>query len=772
MTSPPSSRRAPFGATLALTVTLAVAAFAVVMPLVMSASPPVTLDPPLPPQHQRGETLSYLLAYVVILPLALLAARRLCDAIAAGPNASALSALSGLLAAALATVVIAVKLSGRLEQDDGVKVVLAAALVWWLGAALVLARARRPAAWRPLLALSRHDAAMWALAAIALLVALPCFVELGSISLPGLALCGLAAAAAIAVHGRVRIGRLPRRWGVAVDLVALGVLLALVPDLVIFRPEAAAGDLAAAFETRIIQFHHNLLLGPANEVLDGRAMLVGTASQYGVTSIYLLAAWFQVAPIGYGTLGLLTGAMTALWCGAGYGILRLARTSRLVSASACGVAIVALVFNVSYPIGALPQSGPLRFGMPMALVLAAVAGERFPRGARAAAVAAAAIVGLSSVWSLEAFASTTLVFAVVACAQAWLSAAPGRLRGLLHCALGAVIACVIAHALFAAATLLVTGSLPDWGEYLAYLREFLLGPIGDVTYDVPRWTPGLAVGAGYLASAAALAELARRRGPLVERERPALIALVGMTAYGIAVLSYYVDRSEDHILIYVALPAVLTGALWLGLVLRNGAAIGRAAQTAGLALTLAVAVLVVSVGWSSIGPRFPRSALAHAAPGGSSLRGALERLWHPPPLARAAPAGQRALTRHMPGERESLVIVSPELGTEILIRSGRADRLHLGDPQEASFAKAEELPGLRAAVDGLRPGQRMLLDQPARHVLATLRAQPRRDVLAHPLSELAPLQQWALQRIGRRFRLRPVATPSGGFTVVALVPRR
>ena len=140
-----------------------------------------------------------------------------------------------------------------------------------------------------------------------------------------------------------------------------------------------------------------------------------------------------------------------------------------------------------------------------------------------------------------------------------------------------------------------------------------------------------------LASAAALAELARRGGGLVARERPALIAIAGITAYGSALMGYYVDRSLDHILIYVALPIVLTGALWLGLLLRCGDAVGRAARTAGLALSLAVAVLVVAVAWSSIGPRFPRTALAHAAPGGSSLRGALERLWHPPPLAPAPP---------------------------------------------------------------------------------------------------------------------------------------
>jgi hypothetical protein len=66
----------------------------------------------------------------------------------------------------------------------------------------------------------------------------------------------------------------------------------------------------------------------------------------------------------------------------------------------------------------------------------------------------------------------------------------------------------------------------------------------------------------------------------------------------------------------------------------------------------------------------------------------------------------------------------------------------------------------------------MLLDPPARQVLATLRAHPARDVLATPEPALAPLQQWALQRIDRRFRLRPVARASGGFTVVALRPRR
>src|SRR5215207_2173455 len=126
MVSPRPSQRAPFGPTLALCVTLAVAAFGVAMPLVMRALPALVLPPPFPAQHQRAETLSYLLAFGVILPLAVLAARRLCDAIARGPNAPALNALTGVLAAALAAALVAVKVSGRLGSDDGVDVVLAA----------------------------------------------------------------------------------------------------------------------------------------------------------------------------------------------------------------------------------------------------------------------------------------------------------------------------------------------------------------------------------------------------------------------------------------------------------------------------------------------------------------------------------------------------------------------------------------------------------------------------------------------------------------------
>ncbi len=758
--SAPPAPRAPLGAVVALAVVLAVAATAVAMSLMLVAIPPKQLPAPLPEQNQDAETLSYLLAFAVFLPAALAVAPRL--AAAMGPAIAA--ALAGLLVASLALAILGLRLTGALGLGDGDRAALAVALAWWLAAGVLLVAAARGRSWA---ALVRFQAPIRRVAALLWLAVPLCFTDLSSISPLGLALGAAGAAAAFVAFGRMAPRRPPPRWGLALDVAIGGAVLLAVPDLLIFRPEQAVGNAPIALETSVIQFHHDFLLGPANEVLGGHPMLADTASQYGVTSIYLPVAWFLVAPIGYGTLGLLCGALTALWFAAGYCVLRLAGAPRALAACALALAVVVLVFNLSYPVGSLPQSTPLRFGMPMAVILAAVAGARRPALARAARIAAWAVVGLSAVWALEAFAYTLVVFAAVICLEAWLAPAGGRLRGLARQLAGAAAAVAVAHALLAAATLLAAGRLPDWGEYLAYLREFLLGELGDLTYDVPAWSPAYPVAIAYLASAAAIVELARRRGTWADRERPALVALTGMTVYGIALLSYFVDRSLTHILLYIGLPALLTCALWLSVLLRSRRSIARPALAGGLA----VAVLLLAVAWSTIGDRFPRSMLAQAAPRGESLRGSLRRLWHPPPMDARAVAGERQVARHMPGETRSLVMTTPDLGTEILIRSGRHDRLALGDPWEASFVAARHLGPLRAAVDSLRAGDRMLMDASARTVLGRLRSDPSLDPLRLTPPLLAPLQQWALERIDERFRMTPVGTRDGEFTVVELTPK-
>ena len=155
-------------------------------------------------------------------------------------------------------------------------------------------------------------------------------------------------------------------------------------------------------------------------------------------------------------------------------------------------------------------------------------------------------MGLSSIWSLEAFAYTVATFAGLICFQALARPAPGRLAWLARRAALGLAACAAAHVLFVAVTLAAVGELPDYGWYLAFLEAFLFDEVGDITYDFSRWSPGLAVGAGYAASAAALVLLLRRRPELVDVERVALTALAGTTAYGIALFSYFVDRSTNQ----------------------------------------------------------------------------------------------------------------------------------------------------------------------------------------------------------------------------------
>ncbi|MEK6326346.1 MAG: hypothetical protein AABM66_02320 [Actinomycetota bacterium] len=752
---------------MALTVALAIGLFVLVLGPALILTSPTLLPPPLSDQEQDVESALYLAAFAIILPAALIAAPRLADTIAAGPNAGALSLLAALVVATLAVAILVVRV---LPGAGGVVEALSVVGVWWLGAMALLARATRTRPWARLLRVAPLAPVAWGLAGALVLGALLAFTSLGSISPLPVALGAVAVPATLFVYARGRTGLppVPRRWGVAIDALIIVLCVLAIPDLVIFGSDSPFG----AATNPVIQFHHDFFLGPVNEVLHGGTVLVDTASQYGVGSLYFLAGWFELAPIGYGTLGFLDGALFGLFFAAAYCVLRIAGTPRLLAGGGVALGVVALIHNLEYSVGSLPQHGPLRFGLPMVVILAATAEDRWPRRARIALASQLFAVALSSVWALEAFAYTAATFAVIACFRAWALPGQKRLKSLLRTGAVAVAACAIAHVLLAAATLAAAGRLPDWGQYLAYLNEFLFGGVGDITYDFSHWSAGLPVGAAYLASAAAIVLVVRRRRDIVDEHRAALTALCGASAYGIALFSYFVNRSADHILPYVSLPALMVGILWLSLLLRGALAPSRALRIGGLAFALSVAVLLVSVAWSSIGPRVPRTAVAHVVPGGDSLGGTLDRLWNPAPIDPRTPQGEALVSRYLPGTSPVPIVAAPDLETEILLRSGRAHGLGLSYATEDSFVPEENLPHVQRAVDELQPGDRLLMQAEALEVLAAYRAQPSRDPLTDPVDQkiLVPLQEWALERIAQRFRVRVIHRDKGGFVVVALRP--
>lgn len=771
-----SREAAGFGPTLALALTFAFACFLLIMSAVWVAHPPGHLpgfaaaggD-----QNQGTKTALYAISFAVILPLTLLAAPRVAGAIAAGPNGRALPAMAGVLAGSLAATLMFVRLSDRLPWGDGTDVVLAAVGLWGVAATALVARAIRPGPWRPLLALAGRTHQVALAAGVLVFGAVLCVATISSFSLLPLLAGAALAAAVVALYGRQRLPDLSPRAGLAVDVVLGALLLLAIPNLLIFNP--SGGIPTWLNQTGIIQFHQNFLLGPANQVLAGGVLLAKEpVSQYGVGSVYFLAGWFHLAPIGYGTYGFLDGLLTALYYLGGYTVLRVARVPRLLAACALALGVAALVYNLEFPPGALPQQGPLRFGLPVLVIVPAVIGARWPALGRPTRVAALAALALASVWALEGFAYTLFTFAAIVCVEASLRPSGSRRRWLARQAALAVGACVAGQLVFALATLAAAGTLPHWGQYGSFVHAFLLGgQAGSITYGFARWSPGVAVAALYLASAAAIVLLIWARPEIARRERVALVALAGTTAHGIALFSYFDNRSATYLLLYVALPALLTAVLWLRLVLRSPLEPSSLARRGALAFCLALAVIMLAAAWPSIGGRFARTPLAEAFPGGHGLRADLRRLWHPPPLDPRAPEGARLLAQYMPGRRHVLIVVSPDLGVEILLRAKRANELPVGDPIEESFVAGSRLPLLRQAIARLRPGERILLDANTWSMLGTIRRHAGIDPLRAFASSLqTPLQGWILQRLDERFNLRPIHGDSQGFIVAELGARR
>jgi hypothetical protein len=774
----PKAAGAPFAATLTLTITLALAAVAVLVAAVVLRVHPdlsVFANSFGVHQNQTAKTALYVVTFAVVVPAAVLVVPRLADVIAVRPNRTALPALTALLAVGLAAAILATRLSAHLAWGDGLGTLLVAVGIWWAGAAAALAIAARRRAWPPLLRVSRGTYGAGLVTGALVIAALVGTMKISSLTPVPLALGALAVAGVLFAYERIALPRPARRWRIAIDAAIVVLLLLAIPDLVIFEPSSVPPK--PYYSPGVIQWHHDFLLGPTNQLLGGGALMVDDPiSQYGVGYIYFLAGVFQLAPIGHGTYGLLDGILTALLFAAGYGVLRLAGVSRLLAGVALAVAVVALPYNFRFGVGALPEQGPLRFGLPMAVILPAVLAARWPGYARPARVVALAAVGVASIWSFEAFAYTVATFAAVVAVEAWLQPVGERLRWLLRQAALGLGACVTVHLILAGATLVATGELPRWGQYLGLIGDFLGGKAGEISYGFQRWPPGLAVAAGYVASAAAIVLLVRRAPAIARREPAMVVALAATTTYGIALFSYAANRSSTSTLRYVLLPAVLLGALWLGLLLRTPA-VARRVRLACVGFGLSIAVLLVSTAWPAIGGRISTSALGHAYPGGG-LGAALERLWDPPPIDPRAPQGERLLDRFEPGQRKVVILLpdAPDLATEILMRSGRSNLLPIGDPKADSYVPSLRIPDLQRAVAELRPGQIVLMNRTAQQVVATLVANPALD----PLNPLSPnrtiygrwgIENWVLQHIDQRFELRPIYQDGQGFVVAELVPR-
>lgn len=713
---------------------------------------------------QSTEWLIFALAIVAVMPAAALAGPVLAARLTEYSGADAAFASAGWALTAAGGALIASRLLASVLD-------LRPAIAALLAGAALLALIALPSPRTFILPTSRARAA-WASALLALALA-PFAVMPSGRPEPGpLAICLIVAGIGAIASLRIGLPSIPRGIGIALDLVVVAAVLLTVPDLTLYATGSAT---VPGNDSAVLGFHMNFLLGPANDVLAGRPVLVETSSQYGVGPIYLLAALFELVPIGYGMIGLFDGLSIALSLIVFYATLRLAGSPRFLAAVLLGVTIAVTVFNVLLPVAGFPQLGPLRFGLPLVVVLAAAVGSRWPHWRRRARAAAVAAVGLASIWSIETLVYTAAALGAVMLYEATTTLERGAGgRRLLTGAAIVAGACALAHALLAGLTLLVSGELPDWGIYLSYFKTYAIGDLSDlVGFGFERFSIGFAAGAVLFASLMALVVLIRRHDGLLASRPTAIVTIVAATGYAIGEYTYFVGHSPAFALPYVSLPTFLVAGLWLGLLLDRGAGFSLRMRRAVVAMAAWVAALLFAGAWAEIKPSADRSPLGYIVSSDASFRDALTRLWDSPVLDARAPEGERLVEQALPASDRALVLTEPDLGTEILLRSGRVNLLQLGHPRQDDLIRAELTPVLGDQIAALSDGTRMLTQQ------SFLDAPLPADPLTQPValvgfSNRVPLEMWILQQIEQRFTLRPVArgTATGAdLVVVRLVER-
>lgn len=759
----------PTGASIALAASAAVGVLLLLLAPIYALSTPVIADNPLAePQQQSAESALFFIGFALLVPLAAIFVPRFVDRVGLSRDPAELTALAALTVLGQAATVLLLRLSGGFERGGGLWVLFGLTLVWFIVFVPAWLRLARPDARVPDL-LTRNAGNLVGAAWVSLALALLCANDVAHIDIPWL-LAGLVLTGVVVwVWASGRTWRPSLRFGRALDVIVLILILLAVPDLVIMRGPLETGLAGDDFSTFVMQAHEALFLGALTQVHQGSVLLVDTVSQYGIGSIYLLAAWFELVPMNNGTLALFDAGLSALMFAGGYAILRLVGVGRLLASSALAVAIVTLVYGLQYPIGGLLQHGGLRFGLPVPLILFWVAAIRFERGRTAWRLAGWAVIGLSSIWALEAFMYVTGAAVSMIALRAFFAGRGEWVSVLLRDVGAMVLAWVVVQVAFALATLAAAGQLPDWGLYLTYLRDFLTGDVGDITYDIPSWSPGIAIGIAWGVAAIALITTVIRN-PVWARERAAVaLALAGLTGFGICLYSYFDNRSLAHVLAYLCLPLLLVGAIWLNEILRSDR-LARLPKGAALASALVVSALAVSIVMPSAYDRAKSSALAHLVPGGASTSDALRRLWNMPELVEGATAGAVLVEEYMPGEDRTAIVTRPDLDVAILLRTERANALGITDAKEASWVPGPHIPVVDQAVEDLEPGDRLLLDDGAYGALQALRRDPEadRDEL-FSLTALEPIQLRALAGIAEEFRPVIVARRDG-FVVVELEP--
>jgi hypothetical protein len=682
---------------------------------------------------ESDETWSWVLAFALALPLGFLAARyqerRLAQA---APAAASRALAAGVLLLAVAFMLRRIGSGERPEHAILLLATLAA-----LAAPLAAARIWRDPDDRDTLP-GRAIAAVWLAGLAAIFV--PSHALRPANLVPALILTALLVLAFRAIPRRGLHG-----WARhAVDAVLCLLIFLAAIQLPLIAPYV-----------QTVVYHQGFFLGPVNDVLHGRAMLGGAWSQYGVGLIDGLALVFTAVPIGYGTMMLVVVVVTAAEYLCVYAILRLSGLGQILTALTVVIAAAGNLFSPLLVYLLYPSAGPIRFGMPYLIVLAAVLGARFPARARAARIAILALLALGAVWSFETFTYCAVTYGCLVLVEA-LAENTQVFRRVLRGALVGIAVCIAALAVFSLVTLALDSRV-EWGPYFEYLKLYTTGELGALPVVV--FSAGPIMAATVFLTGVSLLWMVYRDPAAIEP--PIRNALAGFTGLAMGMFTYYLGRSHPNNLLVILVPVIVLTGLWVQVLLRSRAGNWR---TLGLAVFALGWSMIAVASWPSVKDKWHTTALALAVPGsGGSLRDQVDEYADNPSFNLLAPLGVKMLARHFPPGAPALVLTQQDLTTEILVRADRRNLLPISHPPEDVLIESS-FDRVRASAETIPAGTLMLFSpvpDPAGRV--------------SPVTELPLdynlLQLEALSVLEQRFDFERVEGSPGTLEIVRLVPK-
>lgn len=498
----------------------------------------------------------------------------------------------------------------------------------------------------------------------------------------------------------------------------------------------------------IDRHHHNFFLGPMNDILAGKTVLVETFSQYGVAVMYALAAIFGsgLLPAGYSGMSLVLSALYVLQFLTLYALFR--ATLQSVTISRLGVLAMVLItyFGQQSYAQTAPSTGPLRFGLPYALMLCAMLRSKHPHQRRYA-IATAAVIGVSSLWSIETFVyvvATYLAMEAYAAVEASMSP-PMALGRLLRQMLPAVAAVVAVQAAFALFVFVQAGQLPEWLTYFDYVNLYVGSEFG--TFVVPMWTPWAVIAGVYGFTLLALGSRLLVSGSKTEAAWRHCV-MIGMAVFGTAQLSYFVGRSHPNNLYHVAIPALFLSLVWLDRLKDHAVDLPPVFRRNASVVTIVAFIVAVALHTPSYVQKFDATLLGAAL--SPEHLSPLMTIGQPHATDARVRGALELLMTHAPTEQRVVVLIEPELAVETYVASRRANVFPVANTMQEVLLPESAWGHALGYVGTLKPGATVLITD--------------------DLRQLNRLQQAMLRALCAEFEFRLLERHASGVVAVTLAP--